>query len=198
MSEEIKLEEGMSAEELKTLQESEDFIANFKDEDYEDPDKVEELKKKLKDSQTTIHQKRHYRDKVKELNDKVVELEKGKKPEEKKPEKKPSEDGKEKGETEGQIDPYIALEFRQDHPELSKEAVKEVLDYAGAKKISPEEALKKPVIQQYIKSLDDADDVEDASVKPGNRGSGGAEKKDWSTASQKEIEAQRNRISFGA
>lgn len=199
MAEEVKTEDQMTEDELKALQESEEFISNFKEEDFEDPDKAEEIRKRLKDAQTTIHQKRHYRDKVKELS---TELEGLKKPGEKKPENppKPSEEaGKEKkGETEGQVDPFVALEFRQDHPELSKDAVKEVLDYAGVKKITPEEALKKPVIQQFIKSLQTEEDVEDASIAPGNRGSSGAEKKDWSNASQKEIEAQRNRIQYGS
>jgi hypothetical protein len=198
MDDKIKTEEQMTPEELKTLTDSEEFIVNFKEEDYEDPDKVEELRKRLQDSKTTIHQKRHYRDKVKELDIKVKELGDSKPPE-KKPENKPSDkEGKDKGETENIVDPYKALEFRQDHPELSKEAAKEVLDYAGAKKISPEEALKKPVIQQYIKSLNDKEDIEGAQIPPKNKGASGAEKKDWSTASQAEIEAHRNKVSRGA
>ena len=77
---------------------------------------------------------------------------------------------------------------------LTQERLKEVLDYAGVKKISPEEALKKPVIQQYIKSLKTQEDVEGASIPPKNKGTTGGEKKDWSNASQADIDAQRNKI----
>lgn len=180
---EVKDESQMSAEDLKALQASEDFIANFKDEDLADPDKAEELKKALAMGKTTVHQKRHYRDKV-------ADLEKKLKPEEKKPgEVKPGEPAPV---AKTEIDPYVKVSFRQDHPELSKEVAEEIFKHATAYKVSPEEALKNPIIQKYVKDNQTQNDVEDASVRPGNRSGAGVEKKDWSKASQAEIEAQRN------
>lgn len=182
---EFKTEEEMTPEELKAQQENEDFLLGLTDEDLTDPDKQEEIQKRLKDAQTTIHQKRHFRDKLEEIKKATPPANK----EEKKPEKKAD------GANDAGIDPYVALEFRQDHPELTREVVKEILDYAGAKKISPEEALTKPLIQKFIKDEQNKQDVDDASLPPGGRGAGsGIEKKDWSTASQADIEKQRNAI----
>lgn len=195
--EDVKMEEDMSPEELKELNEAEDFITNFKEEDLDDPDKVEDLTKKLKAAQTTIHQKRHYREKFQEADKALKE----KDPKEKKPVNPPEPTGKEgkpAGETENKVDPYIALEFRQDHPELSKAAVKEIIDYAGLKKISPEEALKLPVMKSLIKDLENTEDIEGASIVPGRKGASGGGGKDWSSATQAEIDAERNRIQYGS
>lgn len=187
--EQVKLESEMSQEELAEITASEDFILGFKEEDYDDPDKLAELKQHQEKLKTTVHQKRHYRDKVKELSEKKPEP----KPEEKKPEKKESK----KEDTPKGIDPIVAVEFRQDHPELSKEVAKEILEHSIAYGISPEEALKKPIIQKFIKDSQTKEDVEDAAIQPGNRSGSGIEKKDWSGASQAEIEAARNKILNG-
>ena len=178
----------MSPEELTALTEAEDFIANFKEEDLEDPDKASELAKRLKDAQTTVHQKRHYRDKAKTLETELTGL-KNPKPEVKKPEKKEEEAPKE--------DPLVLIAFRQDHPELTKDVAKEIVDGARAYGVSPEEYMKRPMVQKYIKDNQTQEDVEDASVAPGNRSSSEIAKKDWSNASQAEIEAARNKILTG-
>lgn len=175
-------EEEMSEEDRKALQENEDFILNFKDEDLEDEEKKDKLEKLLADRKilaTTIAQKRHYREKVKP----------GKTPAAAAPaapaatQEKPVDDTS------------TMLTFRLDHPELSKDVAKEVIDFARAHKISPDEALKKPVIKSYIASAKKDEDVEDATPGPsrGGRGSGPAAK-DWSKASQAEVEAERARI----
>ena len=180
----------MSAEDLQALKENEEFLLNVKDEDFEDPDKVTEITKRLKDAQTTIHQKRHYREKVVELNEKLKTPPAPKPPETKAPEKKADEAPK-------GVDPVKALEFRQDHPELSKDVAKEILEGALAYGITPEEYLKKPMVQKYVQDQKTKEDVEDGSIAPGNRSGSEAEKKDWSSASQKDIEAERNRILQG-
>lgn len=192
--EEVKLEEAMTPEDLTALQESEDFITNFKEEDFDDPDKTEELRKRLGQAKTTVHQKRHYRDKVTELTGKLKDAGTPPKPpkEEKPEEKKEGEDA-----APAPIDPVVALTFRQDHPELTKAVAEEVLAHALAYKITPEEALKKPMVKRFIEDNKDKEDIEDASIAPENRSGQGTERKDWSTASEKEIVAERNRVLQG-
>jgi len=189
---EVKLEDQMTPEELQAQTEAEDFVVGFKDEDYEDPDKVEKLKGAQKLLATTIHQKRHYRGKVEELSKPATPA----KPEEKKPET-PATPTTPGGETTNQVDPYKVVTFRQDHPELSRDVVKEIVEYAGSLKIDPEEALAKPLVQSMIKNAQTAEDVADASTAPEYRGTSGTEKRDWSTATPQEVEAQRNKIMYG-
>lgn len=183
-----KPEEEMTEEELKALHEAEDFIANFDEEDLSDPDKSKELAEKLKSAKTTIAQKRHYRDKYQEVT-------KGGKPTPPKPAEpvtppaKPEENRKE-------ISSAERVEFRQDHPDLTKDVVKEIADHAAAYGISMEEAFKKPIIQKYIKDVQDAEDVEDASVGPTQRPASGVSEKDWSTASKEEVDAARLKILY--
>lgn len=179
--------ENLSAEQLAEIEESEKFILDFKDEDLDDPDKSAELKKHLDRTKTTIHQKKHFREKVNILEKELEPFKKAPKPN---PEKKPDQNNDSKD-----SDRTLAVEFRQDHPELPREVALEVIAHAKAYNITPEEALAKPVIQSYIKSIQKQEDVDEGSPKPKGGGSGsGIEKRDWSTASEAEIEAQRRKI----
>lgn len=179
--------ENLTAEQLAEIEESEKFILDFKDEDLNDPDKSEELKKHLDRTKTTIHQKKHFRDKVANLEKELEPFKKAPKPNQ---EKKPDQNNDSK-----EDDRTLAVEFRQDHPELPREVALEVIAHAKAYGITPEEALAKPVIQSYIKSTQKQEDVDEGSPKPKGGGSGsGIEKKDWSNASEAEIEAQRRKI----
>lgn len=179
----VKTEEEMTEEERAALAASEDFITNFKDEDFADEAKVEELKKALADSKTTVHQKRHYREKVGELTKTLSEKE-GTTPPKKEEAAAPAAPA-----------PSTAMiEFRQDHPGLTREAVKEIFDYAKVKGITEEAALETPIIKAMLKQMDTKEDVEDASVTPTAPSATGIEKRDWSTATPAEIAAQRAAI----
>lgn len=187
----FKTEEDMSDDERKQLAEDEDFILNFKQEDYSDPAKIEQLEKALVNAKTTIHQKRHYRTKYNE------EVEKGKgqqppkteeKPGDKPEEKKPNEH---KGE---EVTNVEIIDFRQDHPELSREVAKEVLQFAKFKGISIDKALESPVIKSLIKTETKKEDIEDAGVKPQPGGGSNLADKDWSNASEKDIQDQRAKM----
>lgn len=46
----------------------------------------------------------------------------------------------------------MAVEFTLANPQLSKEAIKEILDYAITKNISPEKALESPVIKYFVEA----------------------------------------------
>lgn len=46
----------------------------------------------------------------------------------------------------------MAVEFTLANPQLSKEAIKEVMDYAITKNISPEKALESPVIKYFVEA----------------------------------------------
>ena len=173
----------MTQEELTALHEAEDFIAGFDEADLSDPDKTAELTEKLKSAKTTIAQKRHYRDKYQEAT-KAAKPTPPEKPAPVTPPQKPESETKE-------ISSSERVEFRQDHPELSREVVKEIADHAAAFGISMEDAFKKPIIQKYVKDVQDAEDVENASVGPTHRPSSGVAEKDWSTATREEIDKQR-------
>lgn len=181
-----KLEEEMTAEELAALQKDEDFIANFKDEDLTDPDKAAELTKALASAKTTVHQKRHFREKAKTL-------EAAGKPKPGEPAVPPVTP---KPEENKGIDPVVALTFRQDNPGLTKEVANEVLKHAAAYKISPEEALKSPIIAKFVKDSQVQEDVEEASVPPSRRSGGSAADRDWSNATPAEMEEQRRKILY--
>jgi len=184
----------LTEDQIKEIETSEEFVLNFKDEDYADPDKVEELRKHLATTKTTIHQKRHFRDKVKELEGK------GKNPDPANPQATPTVDAQKQATEDAKkgVDPSVALTFRVDHPELSKDAANEVIRHAGAYNVTPEEALESPVIKSYLATIKTKTEVEDASIPPGNNPSAtGLEKRDWSNATPQEIEAQRHKIMTG-
>lgn len=184
---EIKGEEEMTEDELKALHADEDFIANFSEEDKQDPEKVTQLNEAiLRSAQTTIHQKRHYRTKLEGVKPAAPAAPAN-------PAPKPTEQEKK---DEKKVDPQVATDFRLDHPELSKDQQLKVIAHAGAYGILPEDALKDPMIQSYIKTTTTAEDVEDASVTPGRKASSDIADKDWSNATPAEIEAQRNKMLY--
>lgn len=186
----VKPEEEMTEDELKVLHEAEDFISNFDPADLADPEKAAELEEKLKSAKTTVAQKRHYRDQVTKLKGTPAPTAPTgpTAPAAPAPEKKTEEV---KG-----IDPNVATEFRLDHPELSKEQAKKILQHAAAYQITPEEALKDPLMVQYVQSTTNNEDAEDASPAPANQPGGSIAERDWSNATPKEMEAARNKMLY--
>lgn len=180
-----KPEEEMTKEELEALHADEDFIANFSDADKEDPEKVAKLNEAiLRSAQTTVHQKRHYR-----------ELAKNGKPAAPKPAETPAPTPQEKKD-EKKVDPQVATDFRIDHPELTKDQQLKVIAHAGAYGILPEDALKDPLMQSYIKSTTTQEDVEDASPAPRTKSGTGIADRDWSNATPAEMEAARTKMLY--
>ena len=180
-----QLEENMTEEELTALHADEDFIANFSEDDKQNPEKVAELNEAiLRSAQTTIHQKKHFRGKAEAAAKPATPTAPAQKPteQEKKDEKK--------------VDPQVATDFRIDHPELSKEQQLKVIAHAGAYGTLPEDALKDPMIVSYIKSSQTAEDVEAASMAPGHQAGSAIADKNWDNATPQEIEAQRNKMLY--
>lgn len=182
----------LTPEQIQEIEQSEEFVLNFKDDDFNDPDKSEELKKHLAQTRTTIHQKRHFRDKVKELETKVAPAGTPAPAAPTKTQEQQAAADANKG-----VDPNLALTFRVDHPELPKEAAEEIIRHAGAYGVTPEQAMESPVIKSYLSTVKIKNEVEDASVTPGTQSATGLEKRDWSNASPQEIAAERNRIITG-
>lgn len=174
----------LTADQIAEIEKAEEFILGFKDEDYNDPDKLEELKQAQKKAVTTIHQKRHFRDKVTELEGKL-------KPE--KPGKPavaaPADDGAKKG-----VDPVQVVTFRQDNPSYAKATVEEITRIAGAFGVSMEEAAATETGKAVIKSLENKEANADASIAPSRKSGTGLEKRDWSNATPAEMDAERHRI----
>lgn len=183
-----KPEEEMTADELQALHADEDFIANFKDEDKQDPEKVTQLNEAiLRSAQTTIHQKRHYR-----------EIAKGGKPAPAAPANPAPKPTVQEKADEKKVDPQVAIDFRLDHPELTKAQQLKVIAHAGAYNITPEEALKDDLIQQFIANTTTQEDVEDASPSPARKSGTGIADRDWSNATPKEMEDARNRTLYNS
>lgn len=185
-SEGIKTEEEMTTDELKALHDAEDFIINFKEEDKEDPEKVERLDQALKNAKTTIHQKNHYRAKYTEATKKAGEAAASATPV---APAKPADESKRK-----ELDAIAVLTFKQDHPELTREQANEILEHASAYGISAEKALEKPMIKKWIKDSNNSSDVEDGTPQPARRAGGSIAEKDWTNASKEEMDAARARI----
>lgn len=183
-----KPEEEMTADELTALHADEDFIANFSEDDKQDADKVAQLNEAiLRSAQTTIHQKRHYR-----------EIAKGGKPAPAtSPAPAPKPTVQEKAD-EKKVDPQVATDFRLDHPELTKAQQLKVIAHAGAYSITPEEALKDDLIQQFIANTTTQEDVEDASLSPARKSGTGIGDRDWSNATPAEMEAARNKMLYNS
>lgn len=193
MNDNILPEDQMTPEARAELQKNEDLIAGFKPEDLKDPAKAEELAKALASAKTTVHQKRHYRDKYTEAT----------KPKPAAPAAPvapaagapaaPAPAADKKG-----IDPIVALTFKQDHPELDRDVANHVIDHAAAYGVTPEEALKNPIVAKFVQGKIDEKAVGDAGIPPKPKASTAPARRDWSTASQAEIDAERNRILGGA
>lgn len=186
--------ENLTPEQLAAIEESEDFITSFKEEDYDDPDKVEELRKHVENSKTTIHQKRHFRDKVKTLEAKLTEKDTKPKDEET---PKPKPEAKDDKGSVKVIDPTEILDFRLNNPSLSKESIGEITRLAGALGVSMEEMAGSETGKAVITRIESKNDNSESSIAPSRKGGSGIEKRDWSTASPSEIEAQRNAILQG-
>lgn len=184
--------EKLTPEQIAEIEQSEEFLLGFKDEDFQDADKVAELQKHLDRAKTTVHQKRHFREKVATLTQDLEKAKGGNGSQPPKP--KPGEEAQAVADTKAGVDPIVALTFRQDHPELSKEVANEVIKHAGAYGITPEEALAAPIIKSYVEKQTNKEDVEDASIGESRNKGSGTEKRDWSGASESDVEAQRRRI----
>lgn len=190
----FKTEENMTDEEKTQLAEDENFILDFKQEDYSDPAKVEKLEKAVANAKTTIHQKRHYRTKYQEVSKAQGEAKEKLDKENKKELDKKAAAGE--NENKFKVSSVEIVDFRQDNPEISREVAKEILEHAKIKEITVEEAMKKPIIKSLIKSETTKEEIEDAGVKPkpGGAAGGSMADKDWSTATPEEINAERAKM----
>ena len=188
----FKTEEDMSEEERTALAADEDYILGFKQEDYSDPAKVEKLEKAIASARTTIHQKRHYRTKYNEVKggNNPTPPATEKKPDDKTPVTPPASDDKKKSE----VTNVEIIDFRQDNPEVSREVAKEILEYAKFKGITTEEAMKSSTIKSLIKSKTTKSEIEDAGVTPKPGAGGNIAEKDWSNASQEDINKERAKM----
>lgn len=186
----------LTEDQIKEIDAAEDFILGFKDEDYNDPDKVEELKQAQEKAKTTIHQKRHFREKATKLEG--VLGENNIDPTTGKPKVAVKKDGDGKpvaaAEAPKGVDPVQVLSFRQDNPTYSKEVVAEISRIAGAFGVSMEEAAVSPTGKAVITTMTNTQSNADAGIEPTRKAGAGLEKKDWSNASPAEMDLQRRRI----
>lgn len=177
----------LTAEQIAEIDKAEEFILGFKDEDYNDPDKLDELKEAQKKAITTIHQKRHFREKVTELEGKLKPAAPG----------KPAATAPAATDDKKGVEPYQIVTFRQDNPTYAKATVEEITRIAGAFGISMEEAAASETGKAVIKSLENKESNLDAGIAPSRKSGTGLEKRDWSNATPAEMEAQRNKILTG-
>lgn len=160
--------------------EAEKFITNFKDEDYDDPDAVDQLKAAQKAVKTTIAQKNHWRNKAADLA----------KP--KSPEAAPVTPVPPTNIQSNELVQKVA--FKQDHPDLPKEAVDELFVYAKAHNMDPEKAMERPMVKSFIKTITDNADISDATPKPSGSSKVTIPTDDWKNMPRKEFLQKRDQI----
>lgn len=178
----------LTEEQRTQLKADEDFILNWKDEDADDPEKVARLEKIQKDAnilKTAIHQKNHYRNKVKGDG--------GKKPAPAAPAAAPKAPAAAQTPAEDDRWSKTAItDFRLDNPTIPKAVVDSVVKYAKANNMTLDEAAADPVMKKIISEKKTTAEVEDASINSsGRKPQSAIESRDWSNASRQEIEEQR-------
>lgn len=181
---------GEGGEDLENDQneDTENEILEMDEEDVIDPDKAEVVKKHLKNAKTLIKQKRHWRDKAKALEaSKAPSAERKQEPAKK---EAPNT-------TKPLIDSGARAEFRQDNPDLTREDVDEIQEYAEKMGITLYEAHKRPLIQAYLEKKQSKREINDAV--PDSRRKASSNSKptsgvDWKTATREELEKERKRV----
>jgi hypothetical protein len=154
------------------------------DTDPEDEDDIEALKTKAK---TLSHQKALYRDKYKKAQQEVEDLKKKTNPPESKtPQKKQDAFKIESGER---------AEFRQDHPDLTREDVNEIQAFAESHKIPLEEAVKKPMVQAFLDKQREKRDLDDGTPSSSRSGTSKRETNvDWMNMDEASFKKKRQNI----
>lgn len=171
-------EEEMSAEEEAFLLSiNEDEVATLPPEDIA---RLATLSKKFK---TTIHQKNHWKEKASSTE----------KPPANTP---PAETPKapQASSTSTDDDRAAKIEFRQDHPELTKEDIAEIFALAKARGITPDKALETPIVKAMLKDKASTNEVDDATPKPNARVAKTPKEPDISTMDAKQFREHRDKL----
>lgn len=184
----------LSSEELEAVENAEKFILDFKEEDYNDPDKVEQLKEAHEKAKISIHQKRHFREKSTKLEGEVETLKKGGTPGKTTTGNENAGGTKKDDTTPKSVSEVQIVSFRQDNPTLSKEVVNEIARLAGALGATMEEVAASPTGKAVIGSMTNKENNAAATVESSRQTGAGLEKKDWSNASPAEMEQKRREI----
>lgn len=179
-------------DELST--EDEEFLANVDPDDVDDmtADELARLKEVLPKAKSAIKQKQHFRTKAENLEKELGSLKNPPAPA-KSEEKVPT--SKKDGDSAAEAVRFAKIEFKQDHPDLDKEAVEEIFAYAKAKNISPEESLNSSLIKAFLQDRKNREESEDASPHPSGGGSTMKSKPvDFARMPPKDFRAYRQRV----
>lgn len=186
MEKDFKLDEELTADELAAQEADEKFILEFKEEDMSDPDKAKELNDRLARAKTTIHQKKHYREKVQTLSEELKT--KGGSGDPVPPPKKDDADKQaELIEKEATNKRLTITELKSEG--WSKDEAEEIYNAAKSMGLSVEKALESTVFQPFLDKLKVKKEAEGASFAPRSRGAGPAasDKIDWSKATADDV-----------
>lgn len=138
--------------------EDEAFLLSINEEDVATlpPEDIARLASLTKNLKTTIHQKNHWKTKATSSEKPPATTPPAETP-------KPSQTSSPASTDE---DRTARIEFRQEHPELSKEDIAEIFALAKTRKITPEAALETPIVKAMLKDKADTKEVDDATPKP--------------------------------
>lgn len=92
---------------------------------------------------------------------------------------------------------FEKIEFRLDHPDLSRRETEEIERYARANRLSMRKASKSPIIRAWLEKRQTSRDLENASPSSSPRGAARGKKeeeKDWFSASPEEFRKQRDEL----
>lgn len=185
-----KTEEEMTDEEREAQKANEDFILNFKDEDMEDDDQRAQLAEALKNARTTVHQKRHYRQKLADYEKKNVTVATlAQKPSEVKGTSKSQEVDNSR---------ELVIELRQDNPWMTKEVAQKIVKQAKVNNETIAKTVQDPMVMDWLKKEKAKVQAQDASVAPEQKGApsggDGIADRDWSNASFDETLKQHQKM----
>jgi len=153
--------------------------------DVDDEEDVETLKTKAK---TLFNQKASYRKKLEIANKEIEDLRKktNQAPEPKTPQKKQDA---------FKIESGARAEFRQDHPELTREDVNEIQSFAESHKIQLEEAVTKPMVKAFLEKQREKRDLDDGIPSSSRSGTSKRETNvDWLNMDEASFKKKRQNI----
>jgi len=143
---------------MKTNEDTQDLEL---EEDKTSTEETQENENEL-DPKTLLFQKKKA---IKQRNEAREKLVKAEEELVKKSDNKEETDSKKQGEPTETDKRLSKIEFAQMHPTIDSKVLTEILEVAEAKGIKPEEALELPMIKTYIKSIEDENELADATPK---------------------------------
>lgn len=171
------------------LEDLEDEILEMNEEDLKNPENQKKALDALNKAKSVISQKKVWRDRAIKAGYSKDNPPKKETPAPKAPAPQQSQ--------QNQPDTSDRLEFRLDHPDVSRRQMDQIEKYAKANGINLEKAYKQPLIQRFLKDSKKKEDLLNSSPTSQHRGTPTTPPKDWAKATRADVEQRRREITQG-